>query len=72
MSVADGFDPAGAHADVIVAVMAWAAQTERLATAERIAAARAFGRVGVARPWCRSPPVRTDVVRELRRYYEPV
>lgn len=40
VSVADGFDVTGPHAEVIVAVMAWAAKMERLATAERIAAAR--------------------------------
>jgi DNA invertase Pin-like site-specific DNA recombinase len=40
VSVADGFDLNGPHADVIVAVMAWSAKMERLATAERIAAAR--------------------------------
>jgi len=40
VSVADGFDLAGPHAEVIVAVMAWAAKMERLATAERISAAR--------------------------------
>lgn len=40
VSVADGFDLEGPHAEVIVAVMAWAAKMERLATAERIAAAR--------------------------------
>ena len=40
VSVADGFDVTGAHAEVIVAVMAWAAKMERLATGERIAAAR--------------------------------
>ncbi len=40
VSVADGFDLTGPHAEVIVAVMAWAAKMERLATAERIAAAR--------------------------------
>lgn len=39
-SVADGFDLNGPHADIIVAVMAWAAKMERLATNERIAAAR--------------------------------
>ncbi len=40
VSVGDGFDLQGPHAEVIVAVMAWAAKMERLATAERIAAAR--------------------------------
>jgi DNA invertase Pin-like site-specific DNA recombinase len=40
VSVADGFDLTGPHAEVIIAVMAWAAKMERLATGERIAAAR--------------------------------
>jgi DNA invertase Pin-like site-specific DNA recombinase len=40
VSVGDGFDLNGPHAEVIIAVMAWAAKMERLATAERIAAAR--------------------------------
>jgi DNA invertase Pin-like site-specific DNA recombinase len=40
VSVADGFDLNGPHAEVIVAVMAWAAKMERLAINERIAAAR--------------------------------
>lgn len=40
VSVADGFDLNGPHAEVIIAVMAWAGKMERLATAERIAAAR--------------------------------
>lgn len=40
VSVADGFDLAGPAADVIIAVMAWAAKQERLVTHERISAAR--------------------------------
>jgi DNA invertase Pin-like site-specific DNA recombinase len=40
VSAADGFELRGPHAEVIVAVMAWAAKMERLATNERIAAAR--------------------------------
>lgn len=40
VTVSDGFDPSGPFAEVIVAVMAWAAKMERLAIAERIAAAR--------------------------------
>ncbi len=40
VSVADGFDLAGAQAEIIIAVMAWAAKIERLAINERIAAAR--------------------------------
>jgi len=40
VSFGDGFDLTGPHAEVIIAVMAWAAKMERLATAERISAAR--------------------------------
>lgn len=40
ISVADGFALDGPFADVVLAVIAWAAQMERLATGERIAAAR--------------------------------
>ncbi len=40
VSVADGFDLDGAAADVVIAVMAWAASMERVALGERIAAAR--------------------------------
>jgi len=40
VTVADGFSLDGPAAEVVLAVMAWAAKAERLATAERIAAAR--------------------------------
>jgi DNA invertase Pin-like site-specific DNA recombinase len=40
VTIADGFSLDGPAADVVLAVMAWAAQAERLATSERIAAAR--------------------------------
>jgi DNA invertase Pin-like site-specific DNA recombinase len=41
VTVADGFDFSGPAADVVLAVMAWAAQMERNAISERIRAARA-------------------------------
>ncbi len=41
VSVADGFDLTGAVGEIVLCVMAWAAKMERLATNERIAAARA-------------------------------
>lgn len=54
VSVADGFDVAGPAADVIIAVMAWAAKQERLVRNERIAAART--RMSAAGdPWGRPP-----------------
>lgn len=40
VTVADGFDVSGPAWEIIAAVMAWAAQMERLATNERISAAR--------------------------------
>jgi DNA invertase Pin-like site-specific DNA recombinase len=40
VTIADGFELAGPAADVVVAVMAWAAQMERAAIGERISAAR--------------------------------
>ena len=40
VSVADGLDLTGPHAEIIVATMAWAAKMERLALGERIAAVR--------------------------------
>jgi DNA invertase Pin-like site-specific DNA recombinase len=40
VSVADGFDLNGPAAEVVLAVMAWAAKMERLALGERVAAAR--------------------------------
>jgi DNA invertase Pin-like site-specific DNA recombinase len=41
VSVADGFELGGPAADVVLAVLAWAAQMERRALGERIRAARA-------------------------------
>jgi DNA invertase Pin-like site-specific DNA recombinase len=40
-SVADGFDLEGPAAEIVLAVVAWAAQTERQKIAENVAAARA-------------------------------
>jgi DNA invertase Pin-like site-specific DNA recombinase len=57
ITVADGFSLDGPAAEVILAVMAWAAKMERLAIKERIAAARL--RVEAeGRPWGR--PRRLD------------
>lgn len=41
ITVADGFDLEGPAAEVVIAVIAWAAQMERVALGERISAARA-------------------------------
>lgn len=40
-TVADGFDLAGPAAEIVLAVLSWAAKMERLAIGERIASARA-------------------------------
>lgn len=56
VTVADGFTLEGPVADVVIAVLAWAAQMERLAIGERIA--DAHERVTAAgRPWGRPPRV---------------
>lgn len=52
VSLADGFDPSGPMAEVVIAVISWAAQIERLAIGERISAARE--RLAAAgKPWGR-------------------
>lgn len=54
VTVSDGFDLGGPAADVVLAVLAWAAQMERAALGERITAARAsaetWGRPRAAGP----------------------
>jgi len=52
VTVADGFDLNGPAAEIILAVMAWAAKMERLAINERIAAAR-IRLEAEGRPWGR-------------------
>lgn len=58
VTIADGFDLNGPAAEIILAVMAWAAKMERLAINERIAAAR-VRLESEGRPWGR-PPRLTD------------
>jgi DNA invertase Pin-like site-specific DNA recombinase len=69
VTVADGFDLAGPAAEVVLAVMAWAAKMERLAINERIAAARVrLEQEG--RSWGRPPrltPFQKARIAELRR-----
>lgn len=69
VSIADGFDLHGPAAEVVLAVLAWAAKMERQATAERIAAARErLAEEG--RPWGRPRRMDDGLVRralELRR-----
>jgi len=54
VTIADGFDLNGPAAEIILAVMAWAAKMERLAINERIAAAR-LRLEAEGRPWGRPP-----------------
>jgi DNA invertase Pin-like site-specific DNA recombinase len=69
VSVADGFDLTGPGAEIVLAVMAWAAQLERSAIGERIKAARVHversgGRWGRPR---RVDPTTLQKARELAR-----
>ncbi len=54
VTVADGFDLDGPAAEVVLAVMAWAAKMERLAINERVSAARER-LAAEGRPWGRPP-----------------
>jgi DNA invertase Pin-like site-specific DNA recombinase len=54
VSVSDGFALNGPAAEVVLAVMAWAAKMERLAINERIASARER-LAAEGRPWGRPP-----------------
>ena len=68
VTVADGFDLNGPAAEIILAVMAWAAKMERLAINERIAAARARLEAE-GRPWGRPKrlsPVQAAAIRADR------
>jgi DNA invertase Pin-like site-specific DNA recombinase len=63
VTVADGFDLGGPAAEVVLAVMAWAAKMERLAINERIAAAR-VRLEGEGRSWVR--PSRVSPLERAR------
>jgi DNA invertase Pin-like site-specific DNA recombinase len=54
VSIADGFDVQGQFAEVVISVIAWAAQMERLAIGERISSARARLKEQ-GKPWGRAP-----------------
>jgi len=69
VTIADGFDLSGPAAEVVLAVLAWAAQMERNAIGERIRAARvrveaAGGRWGRPR---KLDPATIDRAKELRK-----
>lgn len=64
VSLQDGIDLIGPHAEIIIATMAWASQMERLATNERIAAARErLEREG--RPWGRPSRLSAEEVEKI-------
>ena len=69
VTVSDGFDLAGPAAEVVLAVMAWAAKMERLAIKERIASAR-LRLEQEGRSWGRPPrltPLERARIADLRR-----
>lgn len=65
VTVADGFELQGPAADVVLAVMAWAAQMERAAIGERIRAARAKVEASGGR-WGRPRRIDPATLREAR------
>lgn len=64
-TVADGFDLDGPAAEVVLAVMAWAAKMERIAINERISAARER-LAAEGRRWGRPPRMAPPEVRRAR------
>jgi putative DNA-invertase from lambdoid prophage Rac len=69
VTVADGFDLTGPAAEVVLAVMAWAAKMERLAINERIASAR-LRLEKEGRSWgrpTRLSPLERSRIAQLRR-----
>lgn len=65
LTVSDGFDLDGPAAEVVLAVMAWAAKMERQAINERIAAARERLRAE-GRPWGRPRRLTADAIGRAR------
>lgn len=72
VTVGDGFDLNSPHAEIIVAVMAWAAQMERAAINERISAARERveaqgGRWGRPKRWTETQAAQAAEMRRAGR-----
>lgn len=65
-TVSDGFSLDGPMSEVVIAVMAWAAQQERAALGERIAAARARVEASGG-SWGRPQRVTADLERRIRK-----
>lgn len=70
VTVADGFDLNGPAAEIILAVMAWAAKMERLAINERISAARER-LASEGRPWGRPPRLTPGDRGKIQRLRDP-
>lgn len=68
-AIADAFEPDGPAADVVLAVMAWAAQMERQALGDRISAARARIEAAGGR-WGRPRRVDPSTVIEARMMHD--
>lgn len=67
ITLADGFDLASPAArEIVLAVLAWAAQQERLAINERISAAR-FAKEAKGESWGRAPRLAPADVAKVRR-----
>jgi DNA invertase Pin-like site-specific DNA recombinase len=64
VSISDGIDPSGPAGEILIAVLAWAAQVERLVLGERISAARERMR-GEGRPWGRPRRVTAEVTIKI-------
>jgi DNA invertase Pin-like site-specific DNA recombinase len=68
VTLADGFDLHGPAAEIVLAVLAWAAKMERLAINERIASARA--RVAAeGKPWGRPPRLTAAEVEKIQKLH---
>jgi DNA invertase Pin-like site-specific DNA recombinase len=67
VTVSDGFDLEGPAAEVVLAVMAWAAKMERLAINERISAARER-LAAEGRPWGRPSRFSASDIEKMRAY----
>lgn len=66
VSIADGFQVDGPASELVMAVLAWAAEFERRVTGERIAAARDVAEAR-GRPWGRPPRMTPAQVARARR-----
>jgi putative DNA-invertase from lambdoid prophage Rac len=68
VTLADGFDLQGPAAEIVLAVLAWAAKMERLAINERIASARAR-RKDEGKPWGRPPRLAPAEIEQIQQLH---